>query len=167
MNSWIIRSSDTKSIKLTNVISFLLLDGYRCYTEAGPLLPKSGVRFTATDTIRKTVSAVRGLQTWLRSRFAEDERPIEDMPPAELDKYLAEFFSEIKTRDGGEYHPSSFNSLRSAIERYLQQKDYGYSIISSSVFKNSQQSYRARKASLCKQRQVTEFINESMQPPTN
>ncbi|XP_064597496.1 uncharacterized protein LOC135463955 [Liolophura sinensis] len=142
-------------------------DDNRCFTEAGLLLQKSGVRFTAVDTIRKTVSAVRGLQSWLRTRFAEDHRRIEDMPPAELDEYLAEFFSDIKTRDGGEYHPSSFNSLRSAIERYLQQKDYGYSIISSSVFKKSQQSYKARKASLYKQRQVTEFINESLQPPTN
>ena len=54
-----------------------------------------------SNTERKTKSDLNVWHTWCRS--VGEKRPIADIPPAELNKVLAHFFTKVKKRDGTSY----------------------------------------------------------------
>lgn len=68
-----------------------------------------------------------------------------EIPPGELDEYLAEFFTDLRLPSGEEYKLESLCPLRSYLERYLKDCGYPESIISSSAFAKSQEAYRRKK----------------------
>lgn len=103
-------------------------------------------------TAKNMLSAVKVLNNWLSSN-CQETRHIEDIPPAELDPYLAHFFSTARNKANADYHPSSFRALRSFIERYLQQVLYPCSIVKSDIFLSSQIAYKTRLIDLEKQQQ--------------
>lgn len=70
------------------------------------------------------------------------------MPAADLDKYLAEFFSVVKRTDGMEYGAHRLSCLRSNLERFLKENNYPYSIIKSLEFFNSQAAFQAKRKSV-------------------
>ena len=63
-----------------------------------------------------------------------DEREVQDIEPAELNKHLAEFIRSVRRKDGEDYEPSSLRCLVSSIERHLKKNNYTKSIINDKEF---------------------------------
>ena len=69
------------------------------------------------NTRKKTRQNVALLKEFLTLR--KDSRLIEEIPPKELNAYIAEFIITVRKRDSNEdYDPSSLLSLMASFERY-------------------------------------------------
>ena len=68
------------------------------------------------NTKEKTKRDVKLLETFLRNEN-NDEREVQDIEPAELNKHLAEFIRSVRRKDGEYYEPSS---LRIALFQLLK-----------------------------------------------
>lgn len=95
-------------------------------------------------TIRGLINAVGVLESWLLDT-RDEKRVIEDIPAAELDSYLSDFFSLVKKPNGEDYDPGSYRNLRSFIDRFLKEKGYPHLIKRSPLFKKSRTAFEARK----------------------
>ena len=84
------------------------------------------------NTKRKTETDMRIFSAYLIS--LNEVRPIESLPPIELDRYLTTFFSVIKKHDGNEYEPASLRGMLCSVERYLRSKNYPNSVTRDAVF---------------------------------
>ena len=62
---------------------------------------------------------------------------MEEYEHEQLDKMLQIFYTEIRTKDGCEYEPESLKSMLAALDRYLKEHDYKYSIIRDREFHQS------------------------------
>ncbi|XP_064596908.1 uncharacterized protein LOC135463552 isoform X20 [Liolophura sinensis] len=93
---------------------------------------------------RSTVSLTSIFTNWLKESPRSEERKLIDIPPEELDNYLATFFSNVKRRDGSNYLPKSFKTIREAITRHLKETGYPHYIVQSPLFSNSQQAFKRR-----------------------
>ncbi|XP_064605695.1 uncharacterized protein LOC135470590 isoform X5 [Liolophura sinensis] len=58
-------------------------------------------------TVAKTRGHVSMFQNWLRNQPSPELRKMEDIPPVQLDTYLAAFFRTVKRHTGEDYGPSS------------------------------------------------------------
>lgn len=97
-----------------------------------------------TATMRKTRSDLNIFYGWLQSEPYKDSRQIEDIPPEQLDRLLAEMYASLKPRDGGEYDPKSLKSVRNSLERHLRDKSYPVSTVAAGSFLKSQEAYKKR-----------------------
>ena len=61
------------------------------------------------NTAQKTERDVRLLERFLKTK--DEDRKIEDIPAAELNKFISEFIISVHTNDGNEYEPTSLRSL--------------------------------------------------------
>lgn len=93
-------------------------------------------------TIRNIVGAVASFERWLWGGQFDDMREIHDIPPHELDPYLAEFYKTAKTPAGLEYKVRAMQSLWSNLEKYLEATKYPSSISKSPAFAKSQMEYK-------------------------
>ncbi|XP_064596747.1 uncharacterized protein LOC135463418 [Liolophura sinensis] len=100
------------------------------------------------QTAKNIQSAATTFERWLAVKEKSNRRPMEHIPPAELDKYLTDFFSTVKKRSGQDYNSDTLLSLRSYIDRYLREKGYPCSITKSDVFANSQVAFKVRRQEL-------------------
>lgn len=98
---------------------------------------------------RRIRSRINTFESWLQTGTHKDSRAIEDIPPAELDKYLADFFLTVKTLSGEEFSYNSLCALRGSLERYLKDQEYPYSITTSHMFKESRAAW-LKKLEVCK-----------------
>ena len=57
------------------------------------------------NTTEKTKRNVKLLETFLRNEKS-DEREVQNIEPAELNKHLADFIRTVKSKDGEDYEPS-------------------------------------------------------------
>ena len=62
---------------------------------------------------------------------------MEEYEHEQLDKMLQIFYTEIRTKNGFEYKPESLKSMLAALDRYLKEHDYKYSIIRDREFHQS------------------------------
>jgi len=87
-----------------------------------------------------------------RDGYGEEReaRLIENIPPHQLDNYLAELYISIRTANGKEYEPISLEGLKNSIERHLKDKQYQISL-RDRVFVRSNQALAAKKCQLKKQ----------------
>ncbi|CAH3031547.1 unnamed protein product, partial [Pocillopora meandrina] len=74
-------------------------------------------------------------QTWATQRKVNPK--MEEYEHEQLDKMLQIFYTEIRTKDGCEYEPESLKSMLAALDRYLKEHDYKYSIIRDREFHQS------------------------------
>lgn len=123
--------------------------------ESGARKRKGGRNKVQDDISRESVarnlkSAVSIFERWLTSEGYSEERKIEDIPPTELNEYLAHFFSTIKQHTGDDYRPNSLKRLREFIQRYLKSVRYPCSIGTSPQFRSSQVALRERCEELSK-----------------
>ena len=109
-------------------------------------LDKSVEDQESINTSRSTQFALRTWQTWLEQReFAEAEKkPIEVYTKQELSRLLKHFFWEIRTAKGDEFEPSSLKTIQRGLERYLQEKNTGFSIIRDEDFANANKALDAK-----------------------
>lgn len=88
--------------------------------------------------------SVATLERWLWAKFGE-ERNIEEIPAAELDSYLAEFYPILRKESGEPYHVKSLFNLRYCLDRFLRDRGYQHSISKSQAFERSQFAFKAVK----------------------
>ena len=85
------------------------------------------------NTKEKTKRDVKLLETFLRNE-KNDEREVQDIEPAELNKHLAEFIRSLRRKDGEDCEPSILRCLVSSIEWHLKKNNYTKSIINDKEF---------------------------------
>ena len=109
-------------------------------------LDKSVEDQKSINTSRSTQFALRTWQTWLeQSEFVEAEKkPIEVYTKQELSRLLKHFYWEIRTAKGDEFEPSSLKTIQRGLDRYLQQKNTGFSIIRDEDFANANKALDAK-----------------------
>ena len=57
--------------------------------------------------------------------------------PTALDEILQKYYLEVRKQDGTEYEPHSLKVMQAALERYLCDKKYPYSLITGREFASS------------------------------
>ena len=87
------------------------------------------------NTDRATSTWMRNLQSWAVTKSMEPN--IERVDPETLNKFLEVYFSELKKLDGKEYEPTSLCVMQAAVDRYLHEQKYQYSILRSPEFEGS------------------------------
>ncbi|XP_061180197.1 zinc finger MYM-type protein 3-like [Saccostrea echinata] len=87
------------------------------------------------NTVRKTSTDVNKILTWLRSK--NRNRDICDIPAAELNTYLAQFFMTVTKQNGEQYEPNTLKSIQCSINRFLAEKGSNLNIIEDREFKHS------------------------------
>ena len=90
------------------------------------------------NTKKATAKDVRNVHRWLREN-CDESRPMNEIEPDILDKYLSRFFISVRKADGSEYEPStlvamkySFDILKFAVTCTSAHK-YGLNILRVSV----------------------------------
>lgn len=106
------------------------------------------VKAKPETTTRYIVAAVGIFERWLWATYPDDQRQIFEIPPPELNKYLANFFMTITKPSGDEYNRESFMALRSRLDSYLKDNDYPCSLHKSEQFTESQLAFKMRCESL-------------------
>ena len=89
---------------------------------------------TATQQRRRKLTSVFGLGGATPSK----RRPMEDIPPEELNSLLAQFFIKVRKFNGDEFEPGTLTSLQRSFDRFLRQHGKNYSIIQDKIFEKSQ-----------------------------
>ncbi|XP_064597223.1 uncharacterized protein LOC135463739 isoform X4 [Liolophura sinensis] len=96
-------------------------------------------------TVINMVAGVGAFERWLWETSVTDRRSIVDIPPRELDAYLSDFFSTVKTPSGQNYKLESFQALKVSIFRYLKEANYPECPKTSSIFVGCYSAYRHRR----------------------
>lgn len=87
------------------------------------------------NTKRSTKTWMNVWFSWAKSRQINEE--LETMAPATLDEVLQQFYLEVRKQDGSEYEPDSLKVMQAALERYLLNQKYPYSLINGREFTSS------------------------------
>ena len=98
------------------------------------------------ETVKKTKREVATLQKWLQGQ--QEDRPIEDIEPGTLNILLGLYLISTKKKDGGDYEPTSLNSIFASIKRYLEEKNYKENIVTSDLFKGTRDALASKKKEL-------------------
>ncbi|XP_076358316.1 uncharacterized protein LOC143250962 isoform X3 [Tachypleus tridentatus] len=105
-------------------------------------------RMENQNTVRKTKTDLQLVNSFL-SKVGE-QRPLEKIPPKELDSVLASFIVNVKKRNGDEYEPDSLRGLLSSVDRYLRKQRYPVAIFSPAgeSFSKTRESLRMKQLQL-------------------
>lgn len=95
------------------------------------------------STVKMTITALKVFHRWMVNEF-NDNRPIQQIQPQELDPILAKFFSSVLTQDQREYSAKSLKAFREGLERHLKKAGYPFSITTCREFSVSQQAYKVK-----------------------
>lgn len=95
-------------------------------------------------TTTHIIKAISTLERWWWAKFGE-ERPIENMDPVDLNRYLEQFFPILRRPSGEEYNKDSLTNFRSYLDRFLREKGYPYSISKSVEFASSQLAFTSKR----------------------
>ena len=98
------------------------------------------------NTKEKTIRDIKLLEEFLHLK--KESRKICEIPPEDLNSYLAEFIRSVKRKDGKDFEPSSLRSFISSFERHLKRENYPSSIITDRCFETT------RKCLLSKQKEL-------------
>lgn len=99
-------------------------------------------------SINHQMAALNHIERWLQLPPRSEQRVIEEIPPKDLDAYLADFFTMAKKHDGSEFGATYFERMRSSLERHLREHGYSHSIVKSAVFAASQRAYKSKMVAL-------------------
>ena len=90
---------------------------------------------SCAETKRSTNVWVRAFNSWARSRNKEEDLALYN--PEDLNTALEKFYVEIRKHDGEKYEPDSLRVMLAALDRYLKEKSYPYSISRDKIFSSS------------------------------
>ena len=100
------------------------------------------------NTKSKTTSDLKNFKEWMRNENLNEDRNLEDIPPRELDMYLARFFLTVRKQDKEEYEPDTLKSFQSSFLRYLAEKGYASNILKDDCFKHSRDVLMSKRKAL-------------------
>ena len=69
------------------------------------------------NTKRKTKYDVKKWYEW--SKSVGETRPIEDIPPVELNRLLGHYYCKVRKNNGPPYEPDTITSFQSSLDRHL------------------------------------------------
>ena len=72
------------------------------------------------NTKKKTEQNIYLLKQFLALK--EETRPVENIPPLELNSFISEFIITVRRKDNEEYEPDSLRAMIASFERYLRKK---------------------------------------------
>ena len=108
-------------------------------------------------------NTVRSTNTWVNTyralaRFRNVKENLEEYEPVQLDTILAQFYAEVRKKDGTDYEQDCLRVMQSSLHRYLTEMNYGKSIISDIEFSNCNRVLEGKARSLREQgkRETTE-----------
>ena len=84
------------------------------------------------NTLKATQTWLNVWQTWAKERKVNPK--MEEYEHEQLGEMLQIFYTGIRTKDGSEYEPESLKSMLAALNRYLKEHGYKYSIIRNREF---------------------------------
>lgn len=99
-------------------------------------------------TQQNIAGAVASFWRWSRQIELPTDRQLFEIPPQELDGYLAQFFQAAKKPNGEDYNARSLISIRTHLSRYLRDNNYSECIAQSPLFRRSQWALKLRSKSL-------------------
>ena len=73
---------------------------------------------------------------------------MEEIEAGMLNILLSLYLIAVKRKDGGQYEPTSLNSIFASIKHYLDEKNYPENIITSDVFKGTRDALASKKKEL-------------------
>ena len=102
----------------------------------------SGTEMQTLKDKTRNKNTDHSINTWTRifKAWASERGQNEELlsyVPCDLDEVLVNFYAELRKVDGQEYEPACLRVMRSSLDRYLKEKNYPVSIISSDEFKES------------------------------
>ena len=100
----------------------------------------------ARNTIKGNNLACRTFTKFISS--VGEKRPVESIPPIELDRLLSRFFMEVVRVDGMPYQPDVLSTIHRGLKRYLDTKNYGKNILKDDIFDKSRKVLAARRKKL-------------------
>ena len=100
----------------------------------------------ASNTLAKTRSDVKKFEAFLQ-QFHE-RRGISNLPLADLDTHLCNFFIQVKRNDGQDFEPDSLTGLQRSIQRHLGETDSKLNILKDEEFRRSREVLAARRKQL-------------------
>ena len=98
------------------------------------------------QTASKTAGHLKLLKNYLVTK--SENREIHEIPPRELNEYLACFFLAVRTQKGQEYEPSSLRDMMSSFIRHLNRMEYGVSLLESVEFSGMREALKSKQKNL-------------------
>lgn len=83
--------------------------------------------------IKKTEGNVKILYSWL-TEVCTEARKLYEIPPPELNMYLARFFLSVRRPGGSEYEPETLRGYLGSFARHLRENGYQHNILESHLF---------------------------------
>ena len=80
-----------------------------------------------------------------------ERRKVEEIPLAEVDSLLSNFYFTVKKKDNTEYEPDTLSSMSRSIQRHLDDKKARVSILQDEEFKVSREVLKSKRRELRKQ----------------
>nr|XP_009503107.1 PREDICTED: uncharacterized protein KIAA1958-like [Phalacrocorax carbo] len=87
---------------------------------------------------------IKIFKDWLVLHCPSETHEIYELPPKDLDNYLALFYTSAKRQNGTDFSASSLHFFQSSIERYLKDHNYEYSVVKGLEFKASQEALKLK-----------------------
>ena len=100
------------------------------------------------NTKKKTEQNICLLKQFLVLK--EETRPVENIPPLELNSFISEFIITVRRKDNEEYEPDSLRAMIASFERYLRKKNYGFSIVNDKEFEKTRAALKSKQKDLKK-----------------
>ena len=99
-----------------------------------------------SNTTKKTKTDLNVWTRWCNS--INERRPMEDIPPGELNSLLAHFFIKVRKLNGEEFEPGTLTSFQRSFDRYLRQHGKNYNIIQDKIFESSREALESKRKQL-------------------
>ena len=101
------------------------------------------------NTVKKTRYDLNVFQRFLNE--CGEKRQLTEIPPAELDSLLCNFYIPTKKKDDTEYEPDTMSSFSRSIQRYLDDNNAKLNILKDEQFKVSREVLKSKRRELRKQ----------------
>ncbi|XP_064031016.1 uncharacterized protein KIAA1958-like isoform X2 [Pogoniulus pusillus] len=114
-------------------------------------LPTSSSRSASDKSEKKrnrTQGSINVLKAWLVSHHPNETREIYEMPPEDLNSYLASFYSSAKKQNGSDFCASTLAFFQLSTDRYLREHNYSYSVVKGVEFRAAQEALKLRQQQL-------------------
>ncbi|XP_063214390.1 uncharacterized protein KIAA1958-like [Chroicocephalus ridibundus] len=106
---------------------------------------------------KRNIGDIKTFKDWLVLHCPLETREIYNLPPEDLDNYLALFYSSAKRRNGTDFSASSLHFYQSSIERYLKDHSYEYSVVKGLEFRASQEALKLKQQHLSEKEREGEW----------
>ncbi|KAM6369075.1 uncharacterized protein KIAA1958-like [Pluvialis apricaria] len=100
---------------------------------------------------------IKIFKDWLVLHCPSETREIYNLPPEDLNNYLASFYSSAKRRNGTDFSANSLHFYQSGIERYLKDHNYEYSVVKGLEFRAAREALKLKHQHLSQKEREGEW----------